>query len=151
MHFSSERGRNNSQLLQSPSAWRTDDVAALLAASDIVVNSARFAEPFGRVAVEALAAGRPFVAARVGAVPEVVRHGCEALLFPADDHVALAEAIARLWCDPELRDELVRNGAQRVALRFSEQRAVHAFAGVVEQVLSSKPRKSPFQLEGKSQ
>lgn len=128
-----------------------DRMADLYAASDIVVNSARFAEPFGRVAVEALAAGRPFVAARVGAVPEVVRHGREALLFPADDHVALAEAIARLWCDPELRDELVRNGAQRVALRFSEQRAVHAFAGVIEQVLSSKPRKSPFQLEGKSQ
>lgn len=117
-----------------------DRVADLYAAADVVVNPARFKEPFGRVAIEALSAGRPVVAARVGAIPEVVRDGREALLFPAEDHEALRCAVARLWREPGLRGELVRNGRRRVSEDFREDRGVEAFADFVDRILAaSKP------------
>ncbi len=116
-----------------------DPIADLYAASDIVVNPARFAEPFGRVAIEALSGGCAVVAARVGAIPEVVRDGQEALLFDAEDHAGLREAVVRLWRDRALREELVRNGRRRVATTFSEAAAVEAFADVVDRVLDDRP------------
>ena len=115
-----------------------DPVADLYAAADVVVNPARCNESFGRVAIEALSAGRPVVAAGVGAIPEVVRDGREALLFPAEDHEALRRAVARLWREPRLREELVRNGRRRVRDDFREDRAVEAFADVVDRVLTAR-------------
>jgi len=115
-----------------------DPIADLYAAADIVVNPVRFNEAFGRVAVEALSAGRPVVAARIGAIPEIVREGREALLFEVNDHEALGAAVSRLWRDPRLRAELVRNGRTRVATKFSEDFAVAAFADVVAGVLATR-------------
>ncbi|MDP8908843.1 MAG: glycosyltransferase family 4 protein [Chloroflexota bacterium] len=117
-----------------------DPIADLYAAADVVVNPVRVNESFGRVAVEALSAGCPVVAARVGAIPEVVRDGREALLFEAGDHEALGEAVARLWRDRRLREHLVRNGRRRVATTFSESVAVEAFGDVVDRVLTARDR-----------
>jgi glycosyltransferase involved in cell wall biosynthesis len=114
-------------------------IADLYAAADIVVNPARVKESFGRVAIEALSAGCPVVSARVGAIPEVVRDRQEALLFDAEDHADLARAVQRLWDDPHLREELVRNGRTRVSTTFREADAVGAFADVVDRVLATHP------------
>ena len=76
-------------------AAHEEDVADVLAAADVVVNPRRSGEAFGRVACEALVAGRPVVAMREGAVPEVLRHGETALLVTPDDSAALAEAAVR--------------------------------------------------------
>ena len=115
-----------------------DPIADLYAAADIVLSPARFNEAFGRVAVEALSAGGPVVAARVGATPEIVRDGRDALLFAAEDHEALAAAVLRLWRDPALREALVRSGRRRVAAKFSEEFAVKAFNDVVERGLAAR-------------
>ena len=113
-----------------------DPIADLYAAADIVINPARFNEPFGRVAIEALSAGCAVVAARVGAVPEIVRHGREALLFAPEDDGALAAAILLLWHDRELRETLVRQGQRRIAAQFDQDLAVAAFGDVVEHVVA---------------
>lgn len=115
-----------------------DPIADLYAASDVVVNPVRVNEAFGRVAVEALSAGCPVVAARIGAIPEVVRDGHEALLFEAEDHEALGETVTRLWRDHRLREELVRNGRRRVETTFRESVAVDAFGDVVDRVLAAR-------------
>ena len=57
-------------------------------------------EGFGIVFLEAMAAGKPIVAARAAAVPEVVRHG---VLVQPENAEALADGIWRLWRDPNLR------------------------------------------------
>jgi glycosyltransferase involved in cell wall biosynthesis len=107
------------------------NVADLYAAADVVVNPARFNEPFGRVAIEALAAGRPVVATRVGAIPEVLRDGLDALLVPPDDPAALAAVVARVWTDSCLRGRLVHDGRERVVAEFPEREAARQFADVV--------------------
>jgi GT2 family glycosyltransferase/glycosyltransferase involved in cell wall biosynthesis len=119
----------------------TDAMADVYAAADVVLNPARFAEPFGRVAPEALMAGRPVVASRVGAIPEVLTDGVDGLLVPPDDPEALAAAVARLIEDAGLAESLARRGRDRVAERFGYAQDRAAWTRVLTGVL-------PGRLEG---
>ena len=80
-----------------------DDVADLLAAADVFVLSSQW-EARALVVQEAMRAGVPVVATRVGGLPELV--GDAALLAPAKDAPALAAAIRGVLTDPDLRDTL---------------------------------------------
>ncbi|HWF08069.1 MAG TPA: glycosyltransferase family 4 protein [Bryobacteraceae bacterium] len=85
-------------------------------------------EGFGIAFLEAMAAGKPIVAARAAAVPEVVRHG---VLTEPESAEALAEGIRQLWSDPlqsceiarRQKAEVERYEMGRVAARF-----LHALA-----------------------
>ncbi|MEM7519109.1 MAG: glycosyltransferase family 4 protein, partial [Planctomycetota bacterium] len=72
----------------------TDDVPALLAASDVVVSASTDPEAFGRVAVEAQATGTPSIATAHGGSLETVKDGETGILVPPGDPEALATAIA---------------------------------------------------------
>ena len=76
-------------------------------------------EAFGLVLLESLAAGTPVVASRVGGIPEVVEDGKAGLLVPPKSPAALAEALGRLWTDPELARRLGTYGRDTVVPRFS--------------------------------
>jgi glycosyltransferase involved in cell wall biosynthesis/SAM-dependent methyltransferase len=117
----------------------TDDVAGVYAAADVVVNPARFEEPFGRVAPEALVARRPVVASRVGAIPEVLRDGVDGLLVSPDDPAALAEGVCRVAADPALAERLVTNGRAAVLARFTQAQDRISWAAVLEAALA-RPR-----------
>jgi glycosyltransferase involved in cell wall biosynthesis len=121
-------------------AGASDEMADVYAAADVVVNPARFAEPFGRVAPEALVAGVPVVASRVGALEEVIGHDRSGLLVPPDDPTALAEASIRLWEDRELREELVTQGRAEALARFSEAQNLAVWANVLELSRQKAPR-----------
>jgi glycosyltransferase involved in cell wall biosynthesis len=68
-------------------------------------------EGFGIVFLEAMANGKPIVAARAGAAPEVVRHG---LLAEPDNDQELADAIERLYREPLVRESLGSSGREFV-------------------------------------
>ena len=91
-----------------------DMVPGLLAGADVVVMPSRY-EELGTALVEAMAAGRPVVASRVGGIPELVRDGVDGLLVPPDDPAALAKAITRVLANPVLAAELGASGRARVA------------------------------------
>ncbi|MCC6848923.1 MAG: glycosyltransferase [Deltaproteobacteria bacterium] len=97
---------------------RVEDVAPLLAAADALVMPSR-REGLGVAALEAMAAGLPVVASRVGGLPEAVVDGETGLLVPPGDAAALAAALARLAADPALAGRLGAGGAARAAARFS--------------------------------
>jgi glycosyltransferase involved in cell wall biosynthesis len=69
-------------------------------------------EGFGIVLAEAMQAGLPIVATRIGPVSEIVREGENALLVPPADLAALAGAIRRLADDPMLRDKFGRRSRE---------------------------------------
>jgi glycosyltransferase involved in cell wall biosynthesis len=71
------------------------------------------------VAIEALGAGRPVVATRAGGTGSVVLHGESGYLEPIGDTAALAERLAALALDPELRARLGNRGAEDVRERFA--------------------------------
>ena len=72
---------------------------AAMADADVVWVPSRL-EPFGTVAVEAMAVGRPAVVSRVGGLVEIVEDGCTGRTVEPDDPGALARATAELLDDP---------------------------------------------------
>jgi D-inositol-3-phosphate glycosyltransferase len=72
-------------------------------------------ESFGMVALEAMACGSPVVASRVGGLQTTVRDRVTGVLVPDHDAGALAEGLARVLADPDLRWRLGREGVRWAA------------------------------------
>ena len=91
-----------------------DVLVRLFAEADALLLTSTH-EGYGMVLAEALAAGLPVIATRVGAVPEVVRDGLEAELVPSGDVWALARAITRLAANPAERERRAGLARERAA------------------------------------
>lgn len=85
-------------------------------------------EPFGLVAIEAMACGAPVVAVAEGGIPETVLHEQTGLLTERDP-AAFAEALMRLYEDPDLAAAYGRNGRAHVVNRWTWERATAALEG----------------------
>ena len=101
-----------------------EDVAPFYAAFDaLVLPSSNEGTPVS--AIEALAAGRPVVATRVGGVPDVVRDGEDGFLVDAGATDDLGDRLEQLARDPELRARMGERGRERVLPRYAVDRLVH--------------------------
>lgn len=86
-------------------AGHCQDVAPVYAASDVIVIPSR-SEGLPNVLLEAMASAKPVIATRVGGIPEVVSDGVNGRLVPPEDPVRLADAMAALLSDSQLRGAL---------------------------------------------
>jgi glycosyltransferase involved in cell wall biosynthesis len=124
-----------------------ENVAPFYAAFDaLVLPSGNEGTPVS--AIEALAAGRPVVATRVGGVPDVVRDGEDGFLVEAGATDELADRLARLARDPELRERMGRQGRERVLPRYAVDRLVDDVDRLYRSLLTStspgsRPRPEP--------
>ena len=91
------------------------DAASWIDEADVLVVPSDSPEPFGLVAVEAFAHGRPVVASAGGGLADIVTHGSDGWLFPREDVAALAALLEGLS-----RDDVTRAGS--VARASFEQR-----------------------------
>jgi L-malate glycosyltransferase len=112
-----------------------DDARQWLAGCDAYANSS-ISEGVSLTILEAMAAGLPVVATRVGGTPEVVDDVCGRLV-PARDPRALARALEELAAAPELRRTLGSAARRRVESRFTIARMVEDYANVYREVSSS--------------
>jgi len=107
--------------------------AALETATVVLVPSRT--EPFGNTAVEAQLAERPVVVSAVQGLTEIVTDGQTGLLVPAEDPVALADAVERLLNDPELAWRMASAARAEALTRFSSsgyrQRILEAVVALV--------------------
>jgi glycosyltransferase involved in cell wall biosynthesis len=101
--------------------------AALMRDFDAVVVPSRY-EPFGIVAVEAMASGRAVVASAVGGLSEIVDEGKTGLLVPPGDPDRLAAALTMLLDHPDAREAMGSAGTRRVLEKFSPEASIHAYA-----------------------
>jgi glycosyltransferase involved in cell wall biosynthesis len=85
--------------------------------------------------LEAMSAGLPIVATRVGGIPEIAADGETALLVEAHDPEALAQAIRRLLQDAGLRGSLGTR-AQRAAISYSPAGYYSSLVGIYQHVLA---------------
>ena len=116
-------------------AGHFEEVADVYAAADVIVNPARFNEPFGRVPFEAAIAGRPAVVTRVGAIPELLRDGRSALIVAPEEPEELADAVVRALTDPELAARLVEGAREIVATRLTPAHSLAGFQRAVAETL----------------
>ncbi len=86
--------------------------------SDILIVPSLWQEPFGLVAVEAMARGLPVIASHVGGLAEILTHGKHGLLVEPGNERALAVAIRQLQTDPDKRMQLGQTARVLVQERF---------------------------------
>jgi 1,4-alpha-glucan branching enzyme len=96
------------------------DVAQVLRACDVFCHAAPF-EPFGIVAIEAMAMALPVIVPDAGGIREIVEQNVNGLLYPALDHEALSAAMLTLAEDHELRESMGRSGRRIAEEKFSVQ------------------------------
>jgi glycosyltransferase involved in cell wall biosynthesis len=85
--------------------------------------------------LEAMAAGLPAVCTRVGGVPEIAQDGVSALLVEKGTPAALAQALARLITDEELRGVFATN-ARRLSDHYSARNYCESIVSLYQQVIS---------------
>lgn len=116
------------------------DIRGALAESDLVVVPSECDESFGRVVIEAMAAGVPVVATRDGGIPEVLADRFDAHLVPPGDATALAAKLAEFlhWRDTE--PDLGERGRKWVARHFSATKAITDIEAVMTDVVDQRQR-----------
>jgi len=115
-----------------PKFWNSVDVA--------VVPS--LYEPFGLVALEALACGVPVVATTAGGLKEIVEDGKSGLLVPPGDAPALARALLALLTNGSLRTKLAEDARQRAeqfSLELRSARLLDFLRGAAAEALPGSP------------
>jgi len=110
-----------------------DDVAALLAVADVVVVPSRW-EARALILQEAMRAGCPVVASRVGGTPELTGED-GALLVPPAEPAALAAAVARVLDDPQLAARLSAEARRRSAAFPAVEAAVAGTLSIYRRIL----------------
>ena len=111
-------------------------LAAWLASADALVHAGT-KETFGLIILEAMACGRPVVAARAGAIPEFVDSEAGVLAEP-DSVSSLADAVVALY-ERDL-DEMGRVARARVLRRFTWNQAFNNQIGIYASLLGARQR-----------
>ena len=106
--------------------YRDSDLPAVLGALDVFVLMGAGSDESCRAALEAMAAGRPVLAARVGALPDAVVHGETGLLLEEPTPAAVAASLERLLASPEETRAMGLAGRRRALGLFTSER--HAAA-----------------------
>jgi glycosyltransferase involved in cell wall biosynthesis len=95
-----------------------EDIIREMRAMDVLVHASITPEPFGQVVIEGMSAQLPVVASRGGGPEEIITHGVDGLLYSPGDVAALAQILAQLEAEPQLRAQL-GGAAERRAQDYS--------------------------------
>jgi glycosyltransferase involved in cell wall biosynthesis len=125
--------------------WR-DDIPRIMADLNLLILSSLW-EGFGLVLLEAMMMGKPIVASRVSAIPEIVVDGVTGLLVPPRDQEALAKAIIAMLQDKERAEAMGQAGRERVERYFSVERMVQQTEALYEELIKEKMRLSWVERE----
>jgi L-malate glycosyltransferase len=113
------------------------DIPAVLAALDVVVSASR-TESLSNAILEAMAAGRPVVASRVGGNPELVRDRETGLLVTPDDEDALVNALKTVLISPGIAREWGQNARRIAQANYKLDYAQERFAQLYLDLLAKK-------------
>ncbi len=112
-----------------------DEIMRAMAEARVIVIPSR-QEPFGMVALEAMSAGKPIVAARVGGLPEILS-GADALFFEPDDVSSLVETLERALNVLAHNPKFGERNRERI-LRFSMDHMIAGYTTVYSSILAQE-------------
>jgi glycosyltransferase involved in cell wall biosynthesis len=114
----------------------SDDVAQALAAADIFCfPSENDAMPIA--IIEAMRAGLPVVASRLGAIPHLVEDGVNGLLVEPRDAAGTARALGRIVSDRATFAAMCRNARERYCSHYTQSAFLHSFERIMNEFLSA--------------
>ena len=122
--------------------YEHNQLGTILAQHDVLVVASMCEETFSLVTREALQAGLPVIAARRGALPEVIRDGVNGLLFEPENADDLRRCLERLRTDTRLREQLTP-----AATPIRDPAAYAQDMEAVYEAVRAKPVESPRQEE----
>jgi glycosyltransferase involved in cell wall biosynthesis len=102
----------------------------------ILVSPSKWFEGFPNTIARAMAYGKPVVATRIGAIPEIVDDGVTGLLAEPGDSVDLAEKIEQLWERPALCDQMGAAGRRKAATAYSVERVYERLMEIYEKAVA---------------
>jgi glycosyltransferase involved in cell wall biosynthesis len=115
------------------------DVPNILNILDILLHGSVEPEPFGRVILEGMAAGKAIIATNAGGTPEQIIDGETGLLVSMDDHHEMAEAIKFILVDPKRAQKLGENAKNRLSEKFSIKKMVEETESIYSDIFSTDP------------
>lgn len=107
-----------------------DDSEKILSISEVFVCPSLWLEAFGLTNIEAMACGIPVIASKVGGIPEIIEDNITGILVNTKDSQALADAMERLYSDPELRKSMGQRSLERATEHFDLDRAVNEIISI---------------------
>ena len=81
-----------------------------------IVLMCSFEEAFGRVIIEAMKYGKLIVSTNTGGIPEIIDHEIDGILFEKGDFKGLADILDRIFEEPKLREQLIKNAFEKVKI-----------------------------------
>ncbi|MCU7874362.1 MAG: glycosyltransferase family 4 protein [Candidatus Thiodiazotropha sp. (ex Lucinoma borealis)] len=94
------------------------NIADYLNILQIVLHTSIEPEPFGRVLIEAMSLSKPLIAAKDGAIPEIIENEKSGLMFNPGDHEHLAQSVIRLIKDRTFAENMGQAGYKRLMDHF---------------------------------
>jgi glycogen synthase len=113
-----------------------EDVPHWLGSSDVYLFTSIWPEPMARSVMEAMAAGLVVIGSQVGGQLEMLQDGQNALTFPPEDEVVLANQIACVLENPMLQRSLATAGRQAVLQHFTLTRMVDEIEVFLQQAMN---------------
>ncbi|MEE9323675.1 MAG: glycosyltransferase family 4 protein [Candidatus Aenigmarchaeota archaeon] len=121
MNFVKERNLRNVVFTDGRIPY--SQIPGIYSASDIILFPSRWQEPFGRIAIESMASGKPVVASDIGAIRDIVENGKTGFLIGSSDIAGWQRSVRKLVDDRGLRERMGRNGKE-VARRKYDVRVI---------------------------
>jgi lipopolysaccharide heptosyltransferase II len=113
------------------------NIPEILSHLDVLVLATTTHEAFGRVIIEAQAAGVPVVATEVGGVVDIIEDGKNGFLVPPADSASMAEAVLKIYRDPQLSFNIAEAAIVKVREKYNVNLMVESTLKVYEEALSS--------------
>jgi glycosyltransferase involved in cell wall biosynthesis len=131
-----------SKFISLPGRLSREVLPTYYGAADVCVVPSHY-EPFGLVAVEAMASGTPVIASDVGGLQFTIVNENTGLLVPPQDVVAFSNAIDRILGNPQWRTQLGQSGNRRVMSKFSWDGVASQLDALYTQLLQPVKEKEP--------
>ncbi|MDD5079315.1 MAG: GT4 family glycosyltransferase PelF [Candidatus Omnitrophica bacterium] len=113
------------------------NIPEILSHLDLLVLATTTQEAFGRVIIEAQAAGVPVVATAVGGVVDIIENGKTGLIVPPADPQAMSEAILKIMQNKDLAQEMAENAYKKVKDEYNLELMVSNTIDVYKEALDN--------------
>lgn len=113
------------------------DIPQILAATNMVVHSSSEPEPFGRVIIEGMAAGKPVIATAAGGVLDIIEDGITGILVPPKNAASMAQAAHQLIKHQDQAKKMGQYAQKHVEERYSIDKHAAAVQQLYQRILTT--------------